>query len=134
MGGRVAVCAEILNAGEHKGRKLYVKHCIVCHGVVLEGVEVTEPDGRRIHAVPALDDTGRVWRHSDKVLFGLVRFGEHVLVTKSSTWKMPGFRYQLREDETWMLIAYIKSTWSEEFRARQSEATVRAQRLEEKLN
>ncbi len=33
-----------------------------------------------------------------------------------------------------MLIAYIKSTWSEEFRARQSEATVRVQRLEEKLN
>ncbi len=95
LGGREAVCAETLDARERKGRQLYVKHCIACHGVVLESIEVTEPDGRRIRAVPALNDTGRVWRHPDKILFGLARFGEHVLVTRSSAWKMPGFRYQL---------------------------------------
>ncbi len=60
-----------------------------------------------------------------------MRYGDHILASKVSAWKMPAFRYTLNEAETWTVIDYIKSFWSEDIRQKQIDATVRLKRLEE---
>lgn len=116
-----------------QGRLLYAKTCAACHGIVLEGTEFPRPEKAGKLAVPALDDSSNAWRHSDLVLYGIVRYGEHVLARKSSPWKMPGFRYKLTSAETWVVIDYLKSTWSGETRQRQIAEGIRLRRTEERL-
>jgi mono/diheme cytochrome c family protein len=116
-----------------QGRLVYAKTCAACHGIVLEGTEFPRPDKAGKLVVPALNDSTTAWRHSDLVLYGIVRYGEHVLASKTSPWMMPGFRYRLTSAETWIVIDYVKSTWSEETRQRQIEASIRLRRTEERL-
>ena len=117
---------------EH-GRLLYAKVCAACHGIVLEGTEFPNPDRASKLAVPALNNSGKAWRHSDLVLYSIVRYGEHVLASKSSPWTMPGYRYKLTSTETWIVVDYVKSTWSDETRRKQIEESIRLRRLEERL-
>lgn len=92
-----------------QGRLLYAKRCAVCHGIVMEGMTLPHPEKAGKLAVPALDESGKTWRYPDSVLYGLVRYGDHILASKVSAWKMPAFRYSLSEAETWIVIDYIKS-------------------------
>jgi mono/diheme cytochrome c family protein len=110
-----------------RGRQLYVRNCEVCHGIVLEGLDAPgSAPSKMIMAVPALDEAGTASRLTDAQLYTIVSRSEHALTRRQSGWKMPSLRYSMKKGEIWTVLTYVKSTWSEEQRARQAEITARA--------
>lgn len=113
------------------GRSVYVQHCAVCHGARLEGQpnwQARLPTGRM--PAPPHDASGHTWHHPDTVLFGITRYG--LVPGKYAPPKyqsdMPAFDGKLKDDEIWAVLAYIKSSWSENIRAAQAEVNRNATR------
>lgn len=114
------------------GQAVYATHCASCHGTRLEG----QPDWttRRANGrlpAPPHDDTGHTWHHPSEMLFAITKHGlkpPHAPVGYDSD--MPAFAGVLRDDEIWAVLAFIRSRWSEQVRARhdQLERQVAAQR------
>jgi mono/diheme cytochrome c family protein len=105
-----------------RGEIVYRTHCAVCHGANLEGQpnwQVRKPDGRL--PAPPHDASGHTWHHPDEHLFALTKQGiAPPLAPQGYESDMPGFAASLSDDEIWDVLAYIKSRWSPEIRARQS--------------
>lgn len=102
------------------GRRIYAKACASCHGASLEGQlswQKRLPNGRL--PAPPLDASGRVWRHTDRVLFEITKAGPAVY-PKGYLTDMPAFRQRLTDDEIAAALAFIKSTWPADIRARQT--------------
>lgn len=122
---QTAISADPLNLAQvGLGHALYDQHCAYCHGVDLEGKPGWDgefPDGRR-PPLP-LEGTGPIWRLSDHDLFDLTKYGGQVFSPPSYRNEMPGFEGQLSDADIWAILAFIKSRWSDETRARQAEAT-----------
>ena len=109
-----------------RGKTVYAQHCAACHGTRLEGQPNWQerlPTGRM--PAPPHDASGHTWHHPDHVLFGITKLG--LVPGKYAPPKyesdMPAFSKQLTDDEIWAVLAYIKSTWSDEIRRAQSEIT-----------
>ena len=66
---------------------------------------------RYVVVAPAHDATGLAWRHSDQTLFEIIKFGEDANVDGGNIKRMPAFKDKLSDDEIWMTIALIKSSW-----------------------
>ena len=117
------------------GRLIYATICAACHGAALEGTisitKATPPWGEVL--VPPLGPAGKAWRHPDQVLYGIVRYGERIMVRRTSRFKMPSHRFRLTEADTWAVLKFVKSSWSEEMLERQAEFTRRLQRLREQM-
>jgi mono/diheme cytochrome c family protein len=103
------------------GQELYATACASCHGVSLEGQpnwRVRRADGRL--PAPPHDETGHTWHHPDDQLFAMTKFGPAAFAGlddyKSD---MPAFEGVLSDREIRAVLAYIKSTWPAEVRARQ---------------
>ncbi|MHA6287153.1 c-type cytochrome [Maricaulis sp. CAU 1757] len=111
-----------------QGADLYQVHCASCHGVELEG----QPDWRtrlpngRLPAPPH-DVTGHTWHHPDAVLFEITKLGTEAVTPPGYESDMPGFADQMTDTEIRAVLAYIKSTWPEEIRARQDAISARAE-------
>ncbi len=105
-----------------RGEIVYRTHCAVCHGANLEGQpnwQVRKPDGRL--PAPPHDASGHTWHHPDEHLFALTKQGvAPPLAPQGYESDMPGFAASLSDDEIWDVLAYIKSRWPPEIRARQS--------------
>jgi mono/diheme cytochrome c family protein len=105
------------------GAKVYAAECVRCHGARLEGQpEWRErlPDGRL--PAPPHDASGHTWHHSDQQLFQITKEGLESLVPGYKT-DMPAYKGVLSDREIWAVIAWIKSTWPPEIRARQERVT-----------
>jgi len=105
------------------GHSLYDQHCAFCHGTALDGRDGWDgdyPTGGR-PALP-LGDSGAVWRLADRDLFDVTKFGGQPFSPPSYRNDMPGFEGRLADADIWAILAYVKSTWSEETRQRQKEA------------
>jgi mono/diheme cytochrome c family protein len=101
------------------GRSVYEQHCASCHGAKLEGQPDWQrrlPDGRL--PAPPHDPTGHTWHHRDQELFDMTKDGPSAVVPAYHS-DMPAFRGVLSDREIWAVLAYIKSTWPPEIRARQ---------------
>ncbi len=105
-----------------RGAELYAAQCASCHGAQLEG----QPDWRtplpngRLPAPPH-DKSGHTWHHPDAVLFELTKHGmkpPHAPEGYESD--MPGFAKTMSDEEIAATLAYIKSRWPDDIRARQS--------------
>lgn len=112
------------------GETVYVQRCASCHGLRLEG----QPDWKTQNAdgsfrSPPHDDTGHTWHHGDAVLLEAVRLGGARLaeMNVSATSPMPAFGDLLSEREITAVLDYIKSTWPDDIRLMQWEATLREQ-------
>jgi mono/diheme cytochrome c family protein len=104
-----------------QGGTLYAAHCASCHGAKLEGQpdwQRRKPDGRL--PAPPHDASGHTWHHPDAVLFEITRDGVDAHAPQGYVSDMPGFRDKLSDDEIRAVLAYIKSTWPAEIRARQA--------------
>jgi mono/diheme cytochrome c family protein len=106
------------------GERLYGEHCASCHGVELEG----QPDWQRPLPdgglpAPPHDVDGHTWHHPDRLLFGITKFGGQALAPPEFKSNMPAFARTLSDREIWAVLAFIKSRWPEEIRARQAEIT-----------
>lgn len=103
-----------------KGWHVYAENCAACHGANLEG----QPDWRTRNAdgrlpAPPHDETGHTWHHPDKVLFALTKYGAAAVTGQPVESDMPAYNGLLSDQEIAAALAYIKSTWPEEIRARQ---------------
>ena len=106
-----------------RGAVLYATHCASCHGVDLEG----HPDWRTPNAdgsynPPPHDATGHTWHHGDVTLVQVISDGGSFPQSR-----MPAFGDILTEERILVILDFLKSTWGEEERAFQREATDREQ-------
>lgn len=110
-----------------QGEVLYGEYCASCHGANLEGQpdwQSPGPDGRL--PAPPHDETGHTWHHPDSVLFQYTKLGgRETLAMQGIEFDsgMPGFSGQLSDQEIWIILAYIRSTWPERARAAQAART-----------
>jgi len=108
-----------------QGRRLYVAACASCHGASLEGQPNWQrrlPNGRL--PAPPHDATGHTWHHSDEFLMRITRFGPAAYPEGYRT-DMPAFGDTLSDGEIAAILAYIKSHWPPDIRARQTRQNVR---------
>ena len=102
------------------GERVYAEHCASCHGARLEGQPNWRqrlPSGRL--PAPPHDETGHTWHHPDDLLFGLTKQGTAFMGMPDYESDMPAFAETLDDDQIWAVLAFIKSAWPPEIRARQ---------------
>ncbi|MFN4088144.1 MAG: c-type cytochrome [Alphaproteobacteria bacterium] len=102
------------------GRTVYAEHCAACHGADLEG----EPDWRRRRPdgrlpAPPHDESGHTWHHSDEWLFAVTKYGLAPIAPEGYESDMPAYEGILSDAEIAAVLAFIKSRWPAEIRARQ---------------
>ncbi|MGE5147313.1 MAG: c-type cytochrome [Candidatus Eiseniibacteriota bacterium] len=110
-----------------RGEVVYAERCASCHGVRLEGQadwRQRKPDGKL--PAPPHDDSGHSWHHADAQLFGITKFGLEPYAPKGYVSDMPAFKDVLSDADIWAALAFIKSRWSAEIRARQASIDRRA--------
>lgn len=109
------------------GRTLYGAYCAACHGAELAGqANWRQRDSDGLLPAPPHDETGHTWHHPDRQLFEITKRGTAALVGSDYQTAMAPFGELLSDDEIRAVLAYIKSRWPENIRARQAEATARA--------
>jgi len=96
------------------GAKIYVQHCVACHGAKLEGQPNWRsrlPNGRL--PAPPHDESGHTWHHPDHVLFAITRNGlVPPYAPKGYESDMPAFGGKLSDAEIWAVLAYFKTHWT----------------------
>lgn len=100
------------------GKRLYAEACASCHGANLEGQPNWQkrlPSGRL--PAPPHDASGHTWHHPDIDLFRITKLGPAAYPPGYET-DMPAFGAQLGDADIAAILAYIKSTWPPEIRAR----------------
>ncbi len=110
------------------GQEVYTEACASCHGANLEGQpnwKVRQANGRL--PAPPHDDTGHTWHHPDQMLFEMTKLGIAAFAPEGYESDMPGFADTLSDDRIWAALAYIRSTWPANIRARQESLTQRYQ-------
>ena len=109
-----------------KGKLVYARHCLSCHGPRLEGQPNWQdklPNGRM--PAPPHDASGHTWHHPDSVLFGITKHGlvPGKYAPPSYQSDMSAFGGVLSDEEIWAVLAYIKSSWPSDIRRAQHETT-----------
>ena len=110
------------------GQEVYTEACASCHGANLEGQpnwKVRQANGRL--PAPPHDDTGHTWHHPDQMLFEITKLGVEAFGPEGYESDMPGFADTLSDDRIRAVLAYIKSIWPADIRARQDSLTERYQ-------
>ncbi len=110
------------------GESVYAAQCARCHGAGLEGQpnwRVRLPDGRL--PAPPHDAGGHTWHHPDAQLFGITKHGLAPYVDAGYESDMPAFAGVLSDAEIAAALAYIKSTWPADVRARQERISRQAE-------
>ena len=125
---RIVVLAALLfGCAESKpdlalGQKIYGQHCGACHGMKLEGQPEWRkplPNGRM--PAPPHDDSGHTWHHPDEVLFGIAKHGLVPPYAPAGYQSdMPAFGGVLDDTDIAAVLAFIKSRWPADIRARQA--------------
>lgn len=84
-------------AAVQAGRRLYVQHCLSCHG------EKGKGDGKQakdLEKPPGDLSNPRVWEQSDGALFWKITEGRK---------PMPSFEPLMGEEERWQVVLYTRS-------------------------
>lgn len=113
-----------------RGQTIYMQQCAACHGAQLQG----QPDWRsrlsngRLPAPPH-DGSGHTWHHPDSVLFGITKHGliPGQYAPPGYQSDMPAFANSLPDNDIWAVLAYIKSTWSNDIRKMHAELSEKRQ-------
>jgi mono/diheme cytochrome c family protein len=101
------------------GSTIYTQQCVSCHGAHLEGQANWKerlPNGRL--PAPPHDASGHTWHHPDQQLFDITKNGPSGILPGYES-DMPAFKGKLTDREIWTVLAFIKSTWPPDIRARQ---------------
>ena len=118
----LAIDADPNNAVQVKlGSKVFTSQCAECHGSNVTGEpnwRVRSPTGEL--PSPPLNGTAHTWHHTDSLLFEVIKEGPGAALPGYKT-KMRPFTGKLTDDEIWAVIAYIKSKWPPNIRARNAE-------------
>lgn len=94
-----------------RGKVVYDKYCIECHGANGQGQpgdwRIRNADGR--FPPPPLDSSAHAWHHPTAVLLEVIREG-----SPDGQGNMPAWKGKLSEQQMQDVVAYIKSLWSDE--------------------
>jgi mono/diheme cytochrome c family protein len=109
------------------GRRIYTAQCAACHGPRGEG----QPDWDRPNAAgelpaPPHDREGHTWKHSDAMLYRLVKDGWRDPYNKTPRLTMPAFGQTLAPGEIHDVIEYLKTMWTPDQRSFQQEESRQA--------
>ncbi|TAM04462.1 MAG: cytochrome c [Pusillimonas sp.] len=109
------------------GRRVYAAQCAACHGPRGEG----QPDWDRPNAAgempaPPHDRNGHTWKHSDAMLYRLVKNGWRDPFNKTQRLTMPAFGQTLSPKEIHDVIEYLKTMWTPEQRSFQLQESQQA--------
>jgi mono/diheme cytochrome c family protein len=112
---------------EGDGERIYAANCASCHGAEGQG----EPKWRQRKAngrlpAPPLNGSGHTWHHPDPQLVAIVTHGVAALAPDGYESDMAGFGERLSEREIKAVLAFVKTWWPEEARARQRQITDQA--------
>ncbi len=114
-----------LDAGQVElGQQVYTKNCAACHGPNGEGEpdwKIPKEDGT--YPAPPHSVDGHTWHHGDDLLFQIIEGGGDSLDIPNFKSNMPAFGGILTDEEIVAVLAYLKSTWPEEQRRYQFEAS-----------
>ncbi|MBF0266107.1 MAG: cytochrome c [Gammaproteobacteria bacterium] len=94
-----------------KGRFIYEKNCLVCHGIKAQGItedwKQTLEDGS--YPPPPLNGSAHAWHHPLKMLIHTINNGGAPIGGK-----MPAFKEKLNLKEKLAVIAYFQNFWDVE--------------------
>ena len=105
-----------------RGRRVYAHNCANCHGKNLQGelqAGLEVPKGEM--PAPPLNGSGHSAHHSDADMFATLD-GASTDGGRPRPRRMPRFGPILTDDETWAVIAYLKSRWPESTRRQHADA------------
>lgn len=116
------ICAhaahEIKDRNVDTGMLRYQEHCAACHGENLEGQPNWRiPNENGVLPAPPHNETGHTWHHDNQLLFNYTKLGgEALMAARGMAFNsgMPAFENTLSDDDIWNILAYIRSTWSDE--------------------
>lgn len=104
------------------GRRIYAAQCAACHGAVAEGQPSWDrPGPSGDMPAPPHNHDGHTWKHSDAMLYRIVRDGWRDPYNKTRTLTMPAFASVLKPAEIRAVLEYLKTLWTPEQRAFQRE-------------
>ena len=99
------------------GRNVYQQQCASCHGARSEGApNWQQPDAKGELPAPPHDAHGHTWKHSDAMLYRIVRNGWRDPFNKTDRLTMPAFTGTLSPSEVRAVITYLKTLWTSEQR------------------
>ena len=109
------------------GRRVYAAQCAACHGPRGEG----QPDWDRPNAAgelpaPPHDRNGHTWKHSDAMLYRIVKSGWRDPFNKTQRLTMPAFGQTLSPKEIHEVLEYLKTMWTPEQRSFQLQESQQA--------
>ena len=109
------------------GRRLYLAQCAACHGARAEGQpQWDRPNATGDMPAPPHDRQGHTWKHSDAMLYRIVKEGWRDPYNKTSQPTMPAFARTLSPGEIHDVIQYLKTLWTPEQQSFQSEESQQA--------
>lgn len=109
------------------GRRIYTAQCAACHGERAQGQpDWDRPDAAGELPAPPHDRSGHTWKHSDAMLYRIVKEGWRDPYNKTQRLTMPGFGETLRPQEIRNVLGYLKTLWTPEQRSFQREESRRA--------
>lgn len=112
-----------------RGKAIYAEQCASCHGARLEGQpnwQSRKPDGRL--PAPPHDASGHTWHHPDADLFKITKQGITAFAPPDYSSDMPAFGRSLSDADIWAVLAFIKSSWTEEIRRRHAAMSERSKK------
>lgn len=107
-----------------QGRAYYEATCAACHGIDGQGQfpeAPLEPDASGRYGAPPHNDAGHTWHHTDELLLRYVMEGG--FSDPDTFYPMPRFDSLYNREQAAMIIAYIKTMWTEEQRIYQHHMT-----------
>ena len=123
LGAQAAEGPPPLDPGSvESGRAIYEQHCALCHGANAQGApNWREPDEHGELPAPPHNAEGHTWRHSDPILYEMITKGMRDPFNKTTRLTMPPFDDVLSRGQIRAVIAYLKTLWTPEQRAYQSD-------------
>ena len=104
------------------GHRVYAAQCAACHGANAQGQpDWDRPDAAGELPAPPHDRDGHTWKHSDAMLYRIVKDGWRDPYNKTQRLTMPGFGATLRPQDIRDVIRYLKTLWTPEQRSFQRE-------------
>jgi len=92
-----------VSAQPERGKVLYEKNCVACHGAEGRGVSGWQNQER---GAPPLDSSAHAWHHDDASLLAMI------MDKPAPDSLMPAWRGILTREDTLHILAYVKSLWT----------------------
>ena len=110
-GGNSPLARKLDAAQVARGKAVYEKHCLECHGAGGrgQGGDWRIRDAQGYFPPPPLDDSAHAWHHPTAALLEVIRNG-----SPPGQGRMPAWKGKLSEQEMQDVVAYIKSLWPDD--------------------